>query len=228
MRHAPDALMIFAAGFGTRMRAMTANRPKPLIPVAGKPLIDHALAFAEEAAIPRVVVNAHYLSSQITQYLSDRDVTVIEEQPDLLDTGGGLKNAASLLSADPVFTLNSDAVWAGPNPLDTLAAAWDPEVMDALLLQIPISRAHGRQTGGDFDMDGEGRLTRSGDYVYSGAQIIKTDLVAQIPDTVFSLNRVWTDIAAEQRLFGTVYPGHWCDVGHPDGIAEAERMLARV
>ncbi|MEO0701461.1 MAG: nucleotidyltransferase family protein [Pseudomonadota bacterium] len=228
MRTAPGAVMIFAAGFGTRMGELTKDRPKPLIPVGGKPLIDHALDIATGAGVGHIVVNTHYRADQVRDYLADRAPTVIEEAPEILDTGGGLKNAAPVLGTDPVFTLNSDAVWSGPNPLTQLAKSWDPARMDALLLVVPEARAHGRLGGGDFDLDGDGRPVRKGPYVYTGAQILRTGPVLDVPDRVFSLNRVWDALAAEQRLFATIYPGHWGDVGHPAGLAEAERMLAGV
>ncbi|MBN9886012.1 nucleotidyltransferase family protein [Salipiger abyssi] len=221
----PDALMLFAAGFGTRMGALTADRPKPLIEVAGKPLIDHALDLAEGYGKLRRVVNAHYRADQLEAHLAGRDIAVVREEPEILDTGGGLRAALPLLGQDPLFTLNTDAVWSGPNPLRLLAEAWDPARMDALLLCVPMARAVGRKTAGDFSMDGAGRLLRQGDLVYPGAQILKTGGLADIPDRVFSLNRLWNVMHEEGRLFGLPYPGHWCDVGHPEGIRLAEEML---
>lgn len=221
----PDAVMLFAAGFGTRMGTLTARCPKPLIPVAGRPLLDHALDLTQ--GIPRRVVNAHYLAPRIAEHLAGRDVTVMVEEPQILDTGGGLRAALPHLGTDPVFTLNTDAVWSGPNPLGLLAAAWDPARMDALLLCVPLERATGRKGGGDFTFDPQGRLIRGGDMVYTGAQILATDRLQGVPEAVFSLNVIWTAMAAEGRLFGLPYPGHWADVGHPQGIAEAEAMLAR-
>ncbi|MEM9248289.1 MAG: nucleotidyltransferase family protein [Pseudomonadota bacterium] len=222
----PDAVMIFAAGFGTRMGQLTKDRPKPLIEVAGKALLDHALDHADDAAVPTCVVNAHYRADQVVRHVASRpSVTVSHESPDLLDTGGGLKNALPALGEGPVFTLNSDAVWNGPNPLRTLADAWKPDHMDALLLTVPRARVWGREGGGDFMVDAEGRLHRGGALVYTGAQILKTDLVAKWPETAFSLNAIWDDIAHAGRLFGEEYPGHWADVGHPAGIVTAETML---
>ena len=219
----PDAVMLFAAGFGTRMGALTADRPKPLIEVAGKTLLDHALDLT--AGIPTRVVNAHYLSDQIENHLAGTGVHVSNEQPEILDTGGGLRHALPILGAHPVYSLNTDAVWSGPNPLELLRAAWAPERMDALLLCVPLARAVGRKGGGDFTLRDDGQLTRTGDMVYTGAQIIKTEGLHAIPDRVFSLNRLWGVQAGAGRLFGLPYPGHWCDVGHPEGIAMAERML---
>ncbi|MBV7395258.1 nucleotidyltransferase family protein [Mameliella sediminis] len=219
----PDAVMLFAAGFGTRMGALTATRPKPLIEVAGKPLLDHALDLT--AGLRTRVVNAHYLADQIAQHLAGSDVQVSTEQPDILDTGGGLRHALPLLGTHSVYTLNTDAIWNGPNGLDLLSRAWDPDRMDALLLCVPLDRAIGRKGSGDFSLAPDGQLTRNGDLVYTGAQIIKTEGLNAIPDKVFSLNRLWNEQAAAGRLFGLTYPGQWCDVGHPEGISLAERML---
>ncbi|WP_206080318.1 nucleotidyltransferase family protein [Pacificoceanicola onchidii] len=219
----PDAVMLFAAGFGTRMGALTKDKPKPMIPVAGKPLLDHALDLTE--GVTTRVVNAHYHADQIKAHLSDTDISVSSETPEILDTGGGLRHALPLLGTNPVYTLNTDAAWRGPNPLHQLAKTWDPDTMDALLLCVPLDRAIGRKGGGDFDIGSDGQLTRPGDVVFTGAQIIKTDRLAEIEETVFSLRELWSLMADTGRLHGALYPGQWCDVGHPDGIALAEDML---
>ncbi len=228
MRHDTTSLMIFAAGFGTRMGALTAEMPKPLIPVAGKPLIDHAIDVAESAGFAPIAVNTHFRAAQMAAHLAAREVLISHEAPNILDTGGGLKQALPHLPGTVVATLNSDAVWRGPNALEVLKAAWDPARMDALLLCVPPERAHGRQGGGDFTIGGDGRLIRGGAAVYVGAQILKPARVAAYPEDVFSLNVIWDQMAEEGRLFGAVYPGDWCDVGHPAGLAEAEALLAGV
>lgn len=221
----PD-LMIFAAGFGTRMGALTADRPKPLIPVAGRTLIDHALALGDGAGVARPVVNLHYRGQMIRDHLAGRDVTFSDETAEILDTGGGLRAALPLLAPGPVLALNSDAVWTGPNPLSALATAFDPERMDALLLLIPRDRATGHLGAGDFAMAADGRLSRGRDHVYTGAQILDPAGLAEVPERVFSLNRLWDRAAARGRLYGLLHPGGWADVGHPDGIAAAEALLA--
>lgn len=217
--------MLFAAGFGTRMGALTATRPKPLIPVAGRPLIDHALALAEAAGVGRVVVNLHYLPNQIAAHLAGRPGVILSPEPEILETGGGLRAALPALGPGPVFTLNSDAVWTGANPLAQLRAAWDPAQMDALLLLVPPGRARGHAGGGDFLLDAGGRILRGSGAIYSGAQILKTWNLAAIPDRVFSLNRVWDSMIAGGRAYGVVHSGGWCDVGRPENIATAEAML---
>ena len=220
----PDTVMLFAAGFGTRMGALTATRPKPLIEVAGRPLIDHALALADEAGIAHRVVNTHYLADRIHAHLDGRGVRISHEDPTILDTGGGLREALPLTGPGPLFTMNTDILFRGPNPLSYLAGAWDPDQMDALLILVDPSRAVGRKGGGDFDLK-DGRLRRGSRWIYGGVQIVKTDRLAEIPGQVFSLNRLWDLLAASGRLCGLPYPGHWCDVGHPAGIALAEEML---
>ena len=223
----PGAILLFAAGFGTRMGDLTRTRPKPLIEVAGRPLIDHALALADAAGIARKVVNAHYRAEQIAAHLAARpDIAVSLEEPEILDTGGGLRHALPLLAADPVFTLNTDAVWTGPNPLATLAQGWDAGRMDALLLLVPPARAHGHRGAGDFAIAADGALTRGPGPVYTGAQIIAAAALDGLPDGPVSLNAAWDVLIARGRLFGALHPGGWCDVGHPGGIAEAEAMLA--
>ncbi|MEP1588207.1 MAG: nucleotidyltransferase family protein [Tateyamaria sp.] len=227
MRHNPPALMIFAAGFGTRMQHLTAHQPKPLIQVAGRALIDHAIMLGQEVKAEPIVANLHYLPNMLEDHLAGSEVQTLRELPDVLETGGGLRNALPILGPSPVATLNSDAVWAGPNPLQLLMDAWDPTRMDALLTCIPLAQVHGRDGAGDFHIDNAGRLHRGGDMVYGGAQILKTELLEKVPDAAFSLNVVWNMMVKKNSLFGLPYPGHWCDVGHPAGIAEAEMMLAQ-
>ena len=221
----PDAILFFAAGFGTRMRPLTDDRPKPLVPLLGRPMIEHALDLAAEAGVTRRVANAHYLAEQIAAHLAPKGVEISLEQGEILDTGGGLRAARPLLGAGPVFTMNSDAVWRGPNPLTLLRAAWDPARMSALLMCIPPAQAIGHGGAGDFHADDTGRLTRGPGMIYGGAQIIDPATTDGIEDDVFSLNRVWDRLIGQGRLFGLAYPGHWCDIGTPEGLARAETLL---
>ena len=226
----PD-VMILAAGFGTRMGALTADRPKPLIPVAGRALLDHAIEAARDGG-GRIAVNAHYRADQIAAHLAALpDIHLSIETPDLLDSGGGVKHALPHLQGSPIATLNADAVWAGPGPLATLCAAWDGARMGVLMLLVPRARTIGRQGGGDVAMDAAGRLTwnrTETGLVHTGAQLIDPALIAARPETAFSLRDIWQDQMDRGRLFGVLYPGRWADVGHPEGIALAEAMLADV
>ncbi len=228
MSQSPDAVMLFAAGFGTRMGALTKDRPKPLIEVAGRPLIDHALALVDAVHSSRVVANLHYHADQLQAHLAPKGILLSHETPEILETGGGLRAALPLLGAGPVFTMNTDAIWAGPNPLSLLQEAWDPDRMDALLMCVPIGQTIGHAGEGDFTADADGRITRGPGLVYGGVQILKTDGLQHIPQKAFSLNLLWNQMHDRQRLFALEYPGRWCDVGRPEGIVLAEGMLADV
>lgn len=220
--------MLFAAGFGSRMGALTAQRPKPLVKVAGKALIDHALSVLDAAGVTDIVVNLHYLGDQIEAHLAHRPIQFSREMPDILETGGGLKAAAPLLGQGPVITLNTDAVWTGQNPILQLRAAWDPARMDALLLLLPAETALGHTGTGDFLLDQDDRISRANGAkapIYLGAQILKTECVFAKSETVFGLNTIWDQMIAEGRAFGIIHQGGWCDVGRPEGIALAEGLL---
>jgi N-acetyl-alpha-D-muramate 1-phosphate uridylyltransferase len=222
--------MILAAGLGTRMGALTADRPKPLLPVAGRPLIDHALALARATRPPRIVVNAHAHAGLLAAHLARTapDV-VISREPRLLDTGGGIKHALPLLAASPVLALNADALFAPPNPLEALTAAWDPDTMDALLALVPREAARAHPGPGDFFRDDAGRLTHRGTalsapYVFTGAQILATAQLAAIPQDTFPLWTLWKTLIPRGRLAGLVLPGPFVDAGTPAGLAEAEAL----
>ncbi|MBC9246305.1 nucleotidyltransferase family protein [Paracoccus sp. 11-3] len=218
-------LMIFAAGLGTRMRPLTDLKPKPLIEVAGIALLDRALMLGHDAGAQPIVVNTHYLGAQIQTHLDGQDIAISDEAGELLDTGGGLRKALPLLGDGPVMTLNPDVVWTGANPLAGLIAAWDGDRMDALLAVVPLDRATARKGGGDFSVDAAGRISRQGDFVYAGAQIIRPDRLSDIPGRAFSLNRLWDLMIAEGRAHAMIHTGGWCDVGSPDAIPLAEAML---
>lgn len=223
---APEALMLFAAGRGTRMAPLTDRRPKPLIEVAGETLLDRALRLAATGGARRIVINTHHLGRQIVDHLAGRDVAISDESDALLETGGGLRRALPLLGPGPVLTLNPDAVWTGPNPVAALRAAWDGGRMDALLMLVPADRATAHQGTGDFALGPDGCIARGGPLVYGGAQIIRPERLAEIAEEAFSLNRLWDLLLASGRAFGIVHPGGWCDVGRPDCIPLAEAMLA--
>ena len=230
MRQTPSALMLFAAGFGTRMGALTAERPKPLLTVGGQTLIDHALDIADAAGIQNKVVNLHYHGDQIARHLAHRvGISLSWERAEILETGGGLRAALPLLGKGPVYTLNPDVVWAGLNPLTQLRDAWNPIAMDALLLLLPVKSVRGRVGPADFALAPDGRITRAGSigqHLYIGAQIIRTGGLAAIPDVAFSVNRLWDQMIADNRAYGLIYPGDWCDVGTPQGLIDAEILLA--
>lgn len=217
-------ILMFAAGLGTRMAPLTDDRPKPLIRVANRTLLDHALDLTNTPHVSRRVVNLHYKAQMIRDHLQHRDIAFSDETPQLLDTGGGLRHALPILNGDPVLTLNTDAVWRGPNPIDALTASWRDH-MECLLLLVPQSRVVGHPGQGDFLIAQDQRLSRGPGPVYTGLQMTRTGGLAQIDAQVFSMNRLWDDAEKRGGLYGTLYPGHWCDVGKPDSIPLAEAML---
>jgi MurNAc alpha-1-phosphate uridylyltransferase len=230
---APSAAMVLAAGFGSRMRHLTQNRPKPLLPVAGRTLLDHALDRLHEVGVGRAVVNLHYRSAMIREHLAARDappqITFSDEDP-ILETGGGVAKALPLLGPDPFFTINSDAIWTGDRALATLTARWDPAQMDCLLLTVPAERAIQHSGPGDFFLSDQGRLTRRGEaakapFIYTGACILAPGAMAGAPSGPFSMNVIWDRLIAAERLYGVVCEGEWVDVGTPEGLSAAERLL---
>ncbi len=217
-------ILLFAAGLGTRMGALTQTMPKPLIKVGEKALIDHALDIAEAAPVGRKVVNLHYRGAMIQEHLAGRDVHFSDESKALLETGGGLRHALPLLQGNPTLAMNTDAVWNGPNPVRHVLDAWDAK-MEALLLVVAKENVTGHMGKGDFRVDDDGRLHRAPDTIYTGVQIIRTDVLLDIPQDAFSMNVAWNMIAERGGLYGTLYDGKWCDVGQPSSIPLAEAML---
>lgn len=226
MAKTPFPVMIFAAGFGRRMGALTKDKPKPLVPVKGRALIDYAVDIARESGAQTILVNLHYKHQMLADHLRDAPVETRLELPDILETGGGLKAALPQLGAGPVVTINSDAIWQGENPIAALRARWQPERMEALLLCIERTRAHGHSGAGDFSLAENGCLQRGGNLVYTGVQIIKTEGLMAIEQRAFSLNLLWAQMIERQGVYGAVYRGNWCDVGHPEGLACAQNMLS--
>jgi N-acetyl-alpha-D-muramate 1-phosphate uridylyltransferase len=231
----PRAAMVLAAGLGERMRPLTDRLPKPLIPVAGKPLIDHVLDRLAAAGIECAVVNVHYLADLIEAHLKRRKtprIAISDERATLLDTGGGVVKALDLLGGEPFIHVNSDTIWIdGVKPnLDRLAEAFDAASTDALLLLAPIATSIGYAGRGDFTMATDGRLSRRPErdvapFVYAGAAILRPELFAGAPAGAFSLTRLFDQAAAAGRLHGLRLEGVWMHVGTPDAIAKAEAAI---
>jgi N-acetyl-alpha-D-muramate 1-phosphate uridylyltransferase len=231
-----DTAMIMAAGKGTRMMPLTADRPKPLIEVAGVMLLDHVLDHLRGAGVGKVVINAHYRAVQVEEHMAahaaDFDVIISDERDLLLDTGGGLVQALPVISDDPFLCVNADNWWTdeGDNAFARLMHAWDEAAMDVLMLVVPFARANNTQGQGDFDMDGGGRLSRrqqgeQGAFVWTGIQMLSKRLIVSPPSDVFSTNVFWDRAIAEGRCFGLEHQGLWFDVGYPSAITATEQKL---
>ena len=233
----PSTAMVMAAGLGKRMRPLTATRPKPLVEVAGKPLLDHCLDRLRAAGVAKAVINVHYLADALEAHVKNRvqgiEVAISDERDLLLETGGGLIRALPMIDADPFLVVNSDNLWVD-GPVDTLrllAASWDEEKMDALLLVVPLARAYCHQGRGDFHMDADGRLSRRkpgavAPFVFTGVQIASKRLLeGGHPEGPFSTNIFWDRAIEAGRLYGAVHQGLWFDIGAPPNIRKAEDFL---
>jgi MurNAc alpha-1-phosphate uridylyltransferase len=228
--------MIMGAGLGTRMRPLTDDRPKPLVMVGGRTLIDHAIDRLAAAGVTRIVVNLHYKAAMLRAHLEQRrDVTILfsDESEGLLDTGGGVVKAMPLLGAEPFFVLNSDSIWieTGSPALAAMQAHWDSDRMDGLLLLAEMATATGYEGAGDFVLEADGRVARARGrnetpHAYPGVQIVHPRLFADAPAGAFSTNILWDRAIAKGRLFGMMLHGVWIHVGTPQARDAGERRLA--
>jgi MurNAc alpha-1-phosphate uridylyltransferase len=232
IRHA----MVLAAGLGKRMRPITDTMPKPLVPVAGRPLLDWGLERLVEAGVTDAVVNVHYLPDQIIDHLAGRTVpriAISDERDQLLDSAGGIVRALPVLGAEPFFILNADTFWIdrSASNLRRLALEWDAARMDILLMLSDLASATGHSGGTDFLVEPDGRLRRAaGDpagLIYAGAAILHPRIFAGADASPHSLNLYFDRAIAAGRLFGMPLAGHWITVGTPEAIAPAEAAVAR-
>lgn len=228
--------MVMAAGLGKRMRPLTITRPKPMVKVAGKPMIDHALDQLRDAGVAKAVVNVHYLPDSLEAHVLARkqpSCTISDERDLLLETGGGMVKATNEgLLPDPFFCVNSDNLWLdGPeNSFRQLSRIWDADAMDALLLVVPHPGARNYDGKGDFHLDPVGRIRRRGrgriaPFIYTGVQLVSHRLLRDAPSGPFSTNILWSRAIEEGRLYGTAFTGQWFEVGNPAAIAPTESAL---
>ena len=233
----PETAMVLAAGLGTRMQPLTEHMPKVLVRVSGKTLIDHAIDMLQRSGVKHAVVNVHHHADQVEAHLAGRKaprITISDERAQLLDSGGGVSAAMPHIGEKPFFVINADSFWLDgfrPN-LVNMAAQWDDEKMDVLLLLASMSNSVGYRGQGDFNMDSMGRLMRRDErriapFIYAGAAILHPRLFADCPDGPFSLNLLFDRALEAGRLFGLRLDGLWLHVGTPDAIQEAEEAIAR-
>jgi MurNAc alpha-1-phosphate uridylyltransferase len=229
--------MVLAAGLGQRMRPLTADRPKPLVEVGGRALIEHVLDRLTAGGIERAVVNVHYLGEQIIDALKSRErprIVISDERDELLDTGGGVAKALALLGDAPFFVHNSDSIWTEgvEDNLQRMRKYWDSARMDCLMLLAMTTTSTGYDGRGDFTMDSQGRVSRRSEhemapFAFTGVSIMHPRLFEDAPAGAFSLNRLWDRAIAAGRLYGLRLEGRWMHVGSPLGLAEAEQALAK-
>ena len=231
----PHTAMVLAAGLGTRMRPLTETTAKPLLKVAGKPLIDHLLDNLVAAGVRRAVVNVHWCADQVEAHVrarTDLEIVISDEREQVLETGGGLAKARALLGHDPVFVVNTDAFWgpAGPEPLQQLARMFETRDTDALLLLADTGRCLGFHGAGDFFCNADGTLDRRGaashaPWAYAGVRIIKPQLYDHQPAEPFSANRIWDTLIPNRRLKGVALDRFWLHVGDPQALEDAQMWL---
>jgi N-acetyl-alpha-D-muramate 1-phosphate uridylyltransferase len=235
-KSAPKTAMVLAAGLGTRMRPLTNDRPKALVEVGGRALIDHMLDRLGEAGVERAVVNVHHFGDRLEAHLAARRaaprVEISDERAALLDSGGGIRHARALLGDETAFIANIDSVWTedGAPALASMVQAWRPEAMDCLLLLARMDETLGFDGPGDFFMDEAGRLSHRGSapaapYAFIGVQILKPEFIYATEQDKFSIFPTWMKMAAEGRLFGVVLDGFWMHVGDPVARDAAEARL---
>jgi MurNAc alpha-1-phosphate uridylyltransferase len=227
--------LVLAAGFGTRMRPLTDNCPKPMVKLGGKPMIDHVLDRLADAGVAHAIVNVHYLPEMIESHLRRRtvpEISISDERGAILDTGGAVIKARALLGDDAFFVHNSDSVWIenGGATLGRMIEAWDDSAMDSLLLLAPAKGSLGYSGRGDFHLEPDGTVRRrkgdeTADHVFAGVSINHPRLFTDCPDGPFSLNSVWDKALANGRIAAISHEGLWMHVGTPEALAEAEKRI---
>lgn len=213
-----ETAMIFAAGFGTRMGGLTATQPKPMLHLAGRPMIDHSIELLRAAGIRNIFANTHYLPDELETHLNALGVKTLREYP-ILETGGGLRAALPWIGPQPVITMNPDAAWDGPNPVEELLSCWKSEMTALLLL------TESADTDGDFDLK-DGTIRRVGPYKYTGLQVVSTNRLDEVEETVFSLNLYWDLLMKAGPLHGLPYSGSWTDIGTRDALEAVNLRMA--
>lgn len=231
-----NTLMIFAAGFGTRMRHLTEDRPKSLVKINGKPILYYNLEAAIKHGFDHIIINSHYKAEQIkaavdffiASHPNALKITILYEDP-ILETGGGVKNALSLIDSDHITTINSDIIIHSEQDFfSKLEESWDPRIMDFLILLHQTNKALGYTGKGDFEMDQAGKLTlrpaglEHYQYMHAGAQIFKTSLIANHPKKIFSLLEFYHN---DYNLYGTLNDGLWCHLSRPEDLSIIEKAL---
>lgn len=229
----PDTAMVLAAGLGTRMRPLTDDRPKALVEVAGRTLIDHVLDRLVQVGVKRAVVNVHAFADRLEAHLGSRtdlDIVISDERAELLETGGGLKKARPLLGHAPILVANIDSVWTDDAALGRLVAAWDPDRVDDLLMTIPLEQTIGFDGPGDFSISPEGQLTHRGaaasaPLAYMGVHMISPRTIEGWPEGRHSAFQHWMAMAGRGRLHGVSVDGVWMHVGDPTARDAAEARI---
>ena len=228
-----ETAMILGAGFGTRMAPLTDRKPKPLVPLCGKPLIDWPIDRLAAAGVKRFVVNTHYLPEQMVEHFKNRPEVTLNFEPEIQETGGGVRDALAAIGDAPFFVTSSDAIWFdGTKPaVQRMLDAWDPDRMDALLLLVPVTDSYGYDGPGDYYLEPDARAEHRGDrlvapFLFGGLQILKPHLFEGAPDGPFPLRLIYNKVQETGRLYGVTHDGEWYHVGTPESLTEVEEAIA--
>jgi MurNAc alpha-1-phosphate uridylyltransferase len=222
----PD-VMLLAAGLGTRLRPLTESVPKPLVPVAGMPLIERIMDAAKAEGAKRFTANAHYQADQILAHFGG--LLKVSREEELLGTGGGVKRALPMLHSDPFFVMNTDAFWpvGSDMPLGRMIARYG-NGSEMVLLCVHPRDATGFGRSHDFCLSPQGLVTR--DYgapvIYGGVALVGKKLFEGTPDGAWSLNDLFEQCIERESIFGVALDAPWFHVGDPEALAEAERRLS--
>ncbi|RVU36897.1 nucleotidyltransferase family protein [Hwanghaeella grinnelliae] len=228
-----ETAMILGAGLGTRMAPLTDTTPKPLVPLCGKPLIDWPIDRLAAAGVTKFVVNTHYLADQMVEHFEGRTDVILNFEPEIQETGGGVRDALDKIGDAPFFVTSSDAIWFdGIKPaVQRMLDAWDPDKMDALLLLVPVTGSYGYEGSGDYYLDADQRAAHRGDrlvapYLFGGLQILKPFLFEGAPKGPFPLRLIYNKVQETERLYGITHDGEWYHVGTPESLREVEEVIA--
>lgn len=228
-----ETAMILGAGFGTRMAPLTDTMPKPLVPLCGKPLIDWPIDRLAAAGVKKFVINTHYLPDQMVTHFEGRAEVTLNFEPEIQETGGGVRDALDKIGSEPFFVTSSDAIWFdGIKPaVQRMLDAWDPDRMDALLLLVPVTGSYGYDGPGDYYLDADQRAQHRGDrlvapYLFGGLQILKPFLFDGAPKGPFPLRLIYNKVQEAERLYGVTHDGEWYHVGTPESLREVEEVIA--
>lgn len=237
-----EAAFILSAGFGKRLRPHTNDKPKTLVPIAGKPILDYLLDALKQKGVQKIIINLHYCGDQIRDYLRDRDdfTFLFSEEEEVLETGGGLKNAEHLLDENPFFLLNGDNFWddaQGHKPaLERMENAWDPHKMDILLLLQSVSNMKETEAVGDYHLgeNGKGKdgkatraLDRKGTHMFASARIVHPRILKQAPNGAYSFLKLMDAAQDSGRLYGLEHQGRWFHISTPEDKENLDRILGK-
>ena len=204
--------MILSAGFGKRLNPLTLSCPKPLLKIGKETLLSNTLNFIIEYGIKEVVINVHYFSEQIFEYIKknkfDLKITIINEKEKILDTGGGVLNAIKYFSDEAFLIFNTDTIFSF-NYLKELKLMeklfFENQKSKCFMLVVDKNKSFDKSLKGDFNIENNLINRKNKDnlkYIYTGLQIIKPEVFFDFSEKVFSMNQVWNKLIKNEELFG--------------------------